>query len=110
MSDWKPDYTLTPQRIVCAANRLPDGTIIIGIRHHDTIMRDTISNRINIEPMGEPWLESDQGFVDQFGKWLDRKESWLIACKANQIYRYVGSQTKEDYGIKGTDLYSENLY
>lgn len=108
MSDtWKPDYTVTPQRIVCAANRLIDGTVVLGIRHCDESMRATYET-LNVSK--EDSWKADQGFVDQFGKWLTRQEAWLIACKANQIYRYVGNQTKEDYGIKGTDLYSENLY
>lgn len=106
---WKPDYDKTPQRIVCAANQHKDGALILGIRHFDEVMHDTIDLRKEINP-DEDWRGCEQGFVDQFGNFLDRCEAWVIAVKANQIYRLVGGQTKEDFGIKGTKLYSENLY
>lgn len=53
---------------------------------------------------------SEEGFIDQFGDFVDRKTAWVIACKANQIFRLVGGQTKDDLGKYGIDLYSENLY
>lgn len=106
---WKPDYTVTPQRIVCAANQHKDGAVIIGIRHFDDTMRATIDLRKEINP-DEDWYGCDQGFVDQFGNFLDRETSWLIACASNQIFRLVGGQTKEDLGKAGIKLFSENLY
>jgi len=51
--------------------------------------------------MGEKPVGWDQGFVDQFGDWMDRKEAWKVATDQNQIVREVSSP--------GT-LYSENLY
>jgi hypothetical protein len=43
----------------------------------------------------------EEGFIDQFGDWLDRKEAWKIAEDQGQIRREVSTP--------GT-LYSENLY
>jgi hypothetical protein len=43
----------------------------------------------------------DQGFIDQFGDFLTRREAWEIAKDRGQILR--------DVSTPGT-LYSENLY
>ena len=107
--DWTPDYSVTPQRVVCAANQHNDGFIVIGVRHFDNIMRDTINLRKELNE-NEDWHGCDQGFVNQFGNFLSREDAWVTACKANQIIRLVGSQTKEDIGKEGIKLYSENLY
>jgi len=76
------------QRVVCAANRDPDGTIHLGLRHFDQFMR---SNRF-----------AEQGFVDNKGNFLTREEAWEVATATNQILRRVG-------GDEGK-LFSENLY
>lgn len=96
MSDWKPDYSVTPQVIVCAAIH-KDGRIITGARHFDGLMRGQILASEGFDF----WRSADQGFVDQFGQFLTRKEAWKIAKEMNQI--------KKDVSIEGT-LYSENLY
>lgn len=95
-SEWKPDYSVTPRRVVCAANRhKTKGIIICGARHWDKLMRGQVN------AMGEKPIGWDQGFVDQFGDWMDREEAWKVATDQNQITREVSSP--------GT-LYSENLY
>ena len=93
--EWKPDYSVTPRRIVCAANRHRDsGRIICGARHWDNIMRSQVKE-------GEKFTGWDQGFIDQFGDFLDRQEAWIVAAEQDQIRRLVSAT--------GT-LYSENLY
>lgn len=106
---WKPDYNITPQRIVCAACLHKDGAVIIGIRHFDDMMHTTIDLRKEINP-DEDWYGCDQGFVDQFNNFLDRREAWVIAVKANQIYRLVGNQNEDSKTRDDVELYSENLY
>lgn len=106
---WKPDYTITPQRIVCAACKHKNGAVIVSVRHFDGITHEGIALRKQIDP-DENWQDSEQGFVDQFGQFLSRTDSWVIACAANQIFRLVGGQVEEDIGKTGTKLYSENLY
>lgn len=97
MSDWKPDYTVTPRRIVCAANRhREDGRIICGARHWDKIMRSQVDLKLGDSSQ---W---DQGFIDQFGDWLTREEAWVVAEEQGQIRRRCGGD--------GERLYSENLY
>jgi hypothetical protein len=46
--------------------------------------------------------EAEQGFINQRGEFLTRKQAWVIAFNANQIIRRVGG----DEGV----LYSENLF
>lgn len=106
---WKPDYNITPQRIVCAACKHKDGMIVLGVRHFDSFTHATLDLRKQIDP-SENWQACEQGFVDQFGQFLSRTESWVIACAANQIHRLVGGQVINDIGVEGTRLYSENLY
>lgn len=106
---WKPDFNTTPQRIACAACRHKDGAIIVSIRHFDSFMHTTLDLRKQIDP-DEDWFGCEQGFVDQFGNFLDRRIAWVIAAKANQIFRLVGNQTKDDLNREDIELFSENLY
>lgn len=96
-------------RIVCAANLLSDGTILVGARHWDTMMQNQLYLYLEAKGLTEEvWisrkgrLEEEQGFIDQFGKFYTRKEAYVIAEKENQIIRSIGYETDE--------LYSEHLY
>lgn len=48
------------------------------------------------------WLSADQGFIDQYGVWMDRQEAYKIAEAAGQVK--FGPEHS-----RGT-LYSEDLY
>lgn len=90
-------HTPMQQRISSAALRLPDGTIVVSPRHYDRLCHE-ILDKLNWSGEGRP----EEGFVDQFGKFLDRKEAFKVAYVAGQIIRRCGG----DYaGI----LYSENI-
>jgi hypothetical protein len=106
---WMPNYTITPQIVVCAANRHSNGTIVLGARHFDGLMRKTISDRCLGFP-NETWNSAEQGFIDQFGKFLTRTEAWIIAVKMNQIRRFVGGQNTDSLNMDNIELFSENLY
>lgn len=95
-SEWTPDYTITPRWIVCAALH-KEGRIITGARHFDKIMRSQMESTEGISW----WKSGDQGFIDQFGDFINREEAWIIAMDRGQICREVSTP--------GT-LYSENLY
>ena len=84
------------RRIVCAAVLLDDGTMLVGPRHYDTVMHAQLEN------VPACAKEVEQGFIDQWGTFFDRKDSWGIAEKAGQILRRCGGD--------GEQLYSENLY
>jgi hypothetical protein len=96
-SNWKPNYVVTPRRVVCAAVKKED-RIITGARHYDKLMHATI-----LKTEGYAWWRngSTQGFVDQFGDFMTREEAWEIATAQNQI--------RQEVSAPGT-LYSENLY
>lgn len=100
---WRWDKHGGVRRVAAVANRY--GTIIVlGTRHYSNLMcvsLDAIAEpEILIKWAGEENYE--QGFVDQYGTFLDRKEAWLLAEANNQIvYR--------DRLPVGT-LYSEHLW
>lgn len=97
--------TISEPRIVCSAVKNRDGQMAIGPRHMDKIMRDTIRGFNDVVSVRD-WSEgSEQGFIDQFGKYYSRTEAWKIAEAAGQILRRCGGDT-----ANGGTLYSENLY
>lgn len=103
---------LSTPRIVCAANRNETtGEIAIGVRHGCPIMVQNMWNfckAINVEPMNTEseyamaWRTSDQGFIDQHGKYYTREEAWTVADANGQIFRDREWQTGS--------LHSEHLY
>jgi hypothetical protein len=84
------------RRVVCAATRFPCGLIVCGARHCDSAMR------LQLEAIGRKYSPADEGFIDQNGVFLTRREAWKVAFAAGQIVRRVGGD--------GEELYSENLY
>lgn len=85
-------------RIVCAANKFENGPLLVGARHFDQHMC------VQAEYMGIKGYEPhEQGFVDQYGRFYDRKAAWKIALANNQIIRRCG-------GDEDGTLWSENLY
>ena len=100
--EWKPDENL--RRIVCAANRLTDScteaeiVMLIAPRHWD----DTMRNQYNQMNCNHPQSLFEQGFIDNFGKWHNRKDALIIARRKNQVVRELDYDTNE--------LYSEMLY
>lgn len=82
--------------VVCAANRLKfTGEMAIGPRHYDETMRGNMH--------GSDWGDPvEQGFIDQWGKFMTREEAHAVATAAGQIrFRCGGDDGK---------LFSENLY
>lgn len=86
------------QLIVCAAMQMDDDHIITGVRHFSPDMRATM-----LKAYGEGYhlRVKEQGFIDQYGHFLDRRSAWKVAESMGQIRRIVSEP--------GT-LYSENLY
>lgn len=71
-------------RIICAALRARDGTLLLGLRHYSRDMTRQMEQRDDggkfVSRTGE-----DQGFADQFGRYYTRREAWVIAQRTNQI-------------------------
>lgn len=86
------------RRVVCAANRFPDGTILIGARHWDPWMHQQAKQLGYTEKVQGV---TEQGFIDNQRNYLTREEAWIIANEAGQIIRRCG-------GDEGC-LYSENI-
>lgn len=89
---------LAIRRIVCAAIRM-HGHIVIGPRHFDLTMLKTIeANPVYRE---WKWGRAEQGFIDQFGYFLNRDEAYEIAKRQGQII---------NDSIPDRGLFSEHLY
>lgn len=85
---------LIERQVVCAANRYGD-LIVLGVRHHCPIMNNTL------DLLGIDGFTKEQGFVDQWGNYMDRVEA-LEVLEANG--RFIRDDDFMD------ELYSENLY
>ena len=96
---WKDNGIEKPQQIVvCAANRYDD-VILCGARHWDSIMRKQANKMMPTLPFNE-----EQGFIDQFGDFLTRKEAMQIVLANGQRF----DETRN--GHQSIELYSEGLY
>lgn len=98
MSDYWTENNITkPQQIVvCAANRIGD-VILCGARHWDNIMR------AQAKAMGLKGGNEEQGFIDQFGDFLTRKE-------AMEIVKINGQPFSIERNMGDITLFSEGLY
>lgn len=98
------------RRVICAAikstERLIGGgyLVVLGVRHHDNHMNEHIGIYNDVFS-DEMFHGAIQGFVDNFGVFMDRKEAWLVAEAAGQILYRVGGDGSDRNG-----LFSENLY
>ena len=89
---------LREPRIVCAAC-LIDGVIFTGARHYDKVMLDQLR-------LWGPMYRTKparQGFIDQFGKFYDRKEALEVVLKSGQPFDEKRNGSKDV-------LYSEGVY
>ena len=106
-----------PPRIVCAAMKNGHGDIICSPRHYDGLCHQQLRRSTPwffrswlfrfFHIRSKRWASCEQGFVDQFGKFYNRNEAWVVAREQNQIIKLCGNQhsLKED-----NELFSENLY
>lgn len=72
--------------------------MLVGARHFDVTMRDQY-HRFGLEKTEDQCV---QGFLDQWGVFMDRKEAHKVASEQGQIRHRCG-------GDEGK-LFSENLY
>ncbi len=88
------------RRVVCAAVKAGNH-IVLGARHFDTVMHAQLAllpgNISVLAPSG------CQGFIDQWGKFMNRDEAFLVAKSARQIRKKSGNPNS-------TQLFSEDLY
>lgn len=102
----------TQRRVVCAAIRADDGTLLLGIRHYSRDMHEQIVQRADGHKFRNR-LDEDQGFVDQHGEFMGREEAYSVAMRADQIAHpeKCGKGLRlDDWGQQIPRLYSEGLY
>lgn len=108
--------------IVCSANELSDGTLLLGVRHWDTQMRNQFWAKYGKSAFKRKWWHKavrrliglpvapkasgcdDQGFIDQFGRWYNREEAMLLARANDQII------VPDHQMLSLTALHSEDLW
>lgn len=103
------------RRVVCAANvywheGLKDGRLmVIGVRHSCPTMNKFIRDYILGTPQEVYYREarrlgnSEQGFIDNWGTFMSRKEALMTALVANQTIYWDRAHCDDE-------LYSEMLY
>jgi len=107
----KPAKIHAHRKVVCAAIRAADGSLLIGIRHYSADMIEQI-DRMEALQIGaglkfQHRHGDDQGFVDQFGIYMTRSEAYQVAKAEGQIARPHACIHHAD----GTGtLFSEGLY
>ena len=86
--------------VVTAANKLGDtGILLVGARHWDSVMRaqwKVLKNTVEVEQK-----DIEQGFIDQYGQFLSRKEAFIVANENGQ--KLIGENWHNE-------LFSENLH
>ena len=93
------------RRVVCAAIRAADGTVLLGVRHYSRDMHEQIAARRDGEKFKHR-NDENQGFVDQWGVYMTREEAYRVADEQGQIYDWRACGN----GLEGRKLYSEGLY
>jgi hypothetical protein len=89
------------RRVVCAAIRAEDGDVLIGIRHYSHDMHLQMRARSDGAKFHHRNGE-DQGFVDQHGVYMTRREAYDVAMQGGQEID-LGACVRDE-------LYSEGLY
>jgi len=88
---------MSKRRIVCAAMRRGD-LIVCGARHFDEVMHRQLQAIYGAE---QAYPKFEQGFIDQKGVFLDRKEALKVAEDAGQIIKNTSPHDQ---------LFSEDIY
>ena len=87
------------ERIVSAANRSPEGLVVMCVRHGCDLFFGVVDKMFD---EGKCYLDWEQGFVTNKYRFVSREEAWIIAEKQGQIIR--------DQDLCVGTLYSEHLY
>ena len=87
------------ERIVSAANRSPDGLVVMCVRHGCDLFFGVVDEMFDED---KSYLDWEQGFVTNKYRFVSREEAWIIAEKQGQIIR--------DHDLCVGTLYSEHLY
>lgn len=99
-NDYRNDPIAGIRRIVCAA-MINQGIIVLGARHYDKLMHEHINL---LKKSGGSWNKAaeTQGFIDQWGNFINREDALIVALAAGQRIKRCGGDEN--------CLYSDNLY
>lgn len=90
--------------VVCAACRYGE-LIVCSARHHDPVMNAQIRVLMEADEIGTHKRgDYEQGFIDQWGKFMTREEALAVATAAGQI------NVRRPKTFPETELFSEDLY
>ncbi len=92
------------RKVICAACEYA-GILILGPRHWDKTMHKQYKLMHKSKDNFPKGCLFRQGFIDQFGIFMDRKEAMQVANTANQPI-----DIDRGCGGDNTTLYSEGLY
>jgi hypothetical protein len=91
---------MADERIVCAALKDVNSPVIVcGARHYDIVMHKALEAMDRVGDNAN-W---DQGFLTNYGRFVDRYEAFEIAKEMDQIIKKSGNPND-------IRLYSEDLY
>ena len=92
--------------VVCAAVKYGE-LIIAGARHFDHVMHSQLDRIKEDKLIEEDALgEYVEGFIDQFGVFMDRSEAYHVALAGGQL-----NTRRLKSGNQGsTELFSEDIY
>lgn len=98
------------RRIVCAAIRGKSGGVILSVRHHDSAMSSSILSRKDAVDFIHLNSE-DEGFVDNYGIFLTRKEAFVIAERSGKL-KSIAALEHDGYSdqLRRRWLFSEMIY
>lgn len=106
IATWWNDRKLQ-RRIVCAANRfvMTNGEYLVipGSRHYSPDMAN-VTDAVRENLVSDHVTGEDQGFIDQWGDYWNRKDAFIIAYHAGQINKV------RKKGAPFDTLFSEDLY
>jgi len=90
--------------VVCAACRYGE-MVICGARHYDLVMHSVLAQLredrlFDFEVAGK----AEQGFIDQRGVFMDRREAYKVAEAAGQL------NVRREKSPNCIELFSEDLY
>lgn len=100
--------TFPSRKVVAAANlvtheSLPNGSLIVaGARHYDSVMRPLYDVLELKRPLIGP-ADTTQGFIDQWGVWMDRKVALAVV-------KYSGQPFDAKRNGSTDQLYSEGVW
>ena len=89
----------TQRRVVCAAVKGGD-IIVVGPRHFDDTMHMMISRFRKLTQ--REMFQGEQGFIDQWGKFMSREEALAVAIAAGQLR---GEKNQPTHLLFSEDLY-----